>query len=242
LKRDLIWLSGLAAGAFAILAGLGIWQLQRLEWKLDLITRLEERIKAEPVTLAEAGRRQKSGHDIEYLRVRLAGRFLNSKERHLYSVEDGKAGWRIITPLELASGRIVMVDRGFVPQELKDPASRLGGLAKDPSQLTGIVRLPAEPGLFTPENDPNKNVWYWRDLQGMASSVLAADQVKQLVPFLLQVESGTGAEGWPQPGISNINLPNKHLQYAMTWFGLAGVLVFVFAFYLRGRLQQRTFT
>lgn len=242
MKRDLILLSVLAAGAFAILAGLGIWQLQRLEWKRDLISRLEERMSAEPVTLAEVDERQNAGRDIEYLRVRVKGEYLHSKERHLYTVQGGTAGWRVFTPLELPSGRIVMVDRGFIPQELKQPDNRSESQFEGWALVTGIVRLPGDQGLFTPDNAPGKNVWHWRDLDGMAASVLSPEQMERLEPFFIQHEDVPAMKGWPQAGYSNLNLPNRHLEYALTWFALAGVLVVVFALYLRGRLRTRPFT
>lgn len=242
MKRDLILLSALAAGAFAILAGLGVWQLQRLEWKQDLIARLEERTRAEPVTLAEVDERRKSGKDIEYLRMRVKGEYLHDKERHLYTVQGGTAGWRIITPLVLPSKRIVMIDRGFVPQELKQLESRPDSAIKGWALVTGIVRLPGEQALFTPDNDTDKNVWHWRDLEGMAASVLSPEQMERLEPFFIQHEDVPSMEGWPQAGYSNLNLPNRHLEYALTWFALAGVLVVVFALYLRGRLRARPFT
>lgn len=242
MKRDLILLSALAAGAFAILVGLGVWQLQRLEWKQGLITRLEERVKAEPITLAEVNERREAHQDIEYLRTRVKGEYLHGKERHLYTVEDGKVGWRIITPLKLQTGRFVMVDRGFVPEALKQPSSRPGSPVDGWSLVTGIVRLPDNQRLFTPDNAPEKNVWHWRDLEGMASSVLSQEQMKQLEPLFIQQENIPAMKEWPQAGYSNINLPNKHLEYALTWFALAGVLLVVFAFYLRSRLRSRSFT
>lgn len=242
MKRDIIVLSVLAAAAFAILVALGAWQLQRLEWKQSLIAQLDARMRAEPVTLTQARERLKAGEDIEYLRVRAKGEFLHDKERHLYTVQDGKAGWRIITPLGLENGRFVLVDRGFVPEALKPAATRPGSTPTGSVLVTGVVRLPGDKGYFTPDNAPAENIWHWRDLDAMAASVLDGEQVERVEPFFIQQEEMPSMTGWPRAGYANLNLPNRHLEYALTWFALAGVLLVVFAFYLRSRLRARPFT
>jgi surfeit locus 1 family protein len=238
LKRDLIWLSAFTAAAFSILSGLGFWQLQRLQWKQDLISRIETRIRAEPVSLPEADQLRNRTGDIEFLRVSAEGRYDHDKERHLYTVMNGKAGWRIFTPLETRSGRIVMIDRGFVPEELKESGARPEGQLAGTVRATGLVRVPARQGLFTPENAPEKNTWYWRDLKGMASSVLSGEQEERLAPYFVQLETAPVPGGWPQAAAAQTNLPNRHFGYALTWFGLAAGLFVVFAVYVRGRLRR----
>lgn len=238
MKRDLIWLSAFAAAAFAILAGLGFWQLQRLQWKQDLISRIEARIRAEPVSLPEADEPRNRTGDIEFLRVSTEGRYHHDKERHLYTVINGKAGWRIITPFETRSGRIVMIDRGFVPEEMKESGTRPGGQLTGTVRATGLIRLPERQGLFTPENAPEKNTLYWRDLKGMASSVLSGEQEERLAPYFVQLEATPVPGGWPKAAAVQTNLPNRHFGYALTWFGLAGALLVVFAVYIRGRLRR----
>ena len=106
---------------------MGVWQLQRLEWKQGLIAQIEARAHAEPVALKEAVTRARAGEDVSYLRVRVEGRFDNGKERYLYAVSDGAPGWHVITPLTTPDGEVVLVDRGFVPVALKDPSSRAQG-------------------------------------------------------------------------------------------------------------------
>ncbi len=132
--------------AFAILIGLGKWQLDRREWKLGIIDRIETRVHDEPISLSLAKREWTEKQDVEYYRVLLVGRFLHDDERYLYTLVDGKAGWRVITPLQVRGGEIVLVDRGFVPEELKDPATR------KPGQIGGTVEMIGlAPHLGAPE-------------------------------------------------------------------------------------------
>lgn len=238
MKRDLIWLTALAAVVLAVLVSLGFWQLQRLAWKQNLISQIEARVHAVPVSLNEAISRWKKDGDIEYTRVRLEGRFLHDKERHLFSVIDGKSGWRIFTPFETVGGQTVMADRGFVPDALKDAKARPGGQFDGPVKVVGLARKGEKQGLFIPDNAIEKNSWYWRDLEGMARSAISPQDLTRLVPFFVELEAQPVPGDWPKGGVTRLKLPNSHLQYALTWFGLAGVLLVVVAVYVTGRVRQ----
>jgi len=242
LRRDLIWLSTLAVAAFGVLVALGGWQLQRLAWKDELITRIEAQSHAAPVSLVQAIAQWKKSQDVEYLRVRLEGRFQHANESHFFTVIKGTPGWRVITPLETPSGHLVMVDRGFVPQGLKQPEARVAGQINGVRKVIGLARAPGAHGLFVPDNDAEKNSWFWRDLAGMASSALSATENERLVPFFVELEAAPVPGGWPRGGVTRLELPNKHLQYAFTWFGLAAGLLAVFTMYMRGRLQRHSIT
>lgn len=242
MKRDLMWLSALAAAAFGVLVALRFWQLQRLALKQGLIERIEARVRAAPLSLAQAIARWEDTKDVEYLRVRLEGRFQHARERHYYTVIKGTPGWRVITPLATPSGRIVMTDRGFVPERLKQPGARAAGQSEGPQNVTGLARAPGTQAPFVPDNSVAKNTWFWRDLEGMASSALSAAEIERLAPFFVELEATPVPGGWPKSGVTRLELSNKHLQYAVTWFGLAGALLAVFAVYLRGRLRSRPFT
>ena len=242
MKRDLMWLSALAVAAFSVLVGLGIWQLQRLAWKQGLIARIEARSRAAPVTLRQVLAQWEDSRDVDYLRVRLEGRFQHASEHHYFTVIKGTPGWRVITPLETSSGQIVMVDRGFVPEQLKDPCRRAAGQLKGLNKVIGLARAPGEKGLFTPDNSVEKNNWFWRDLEGMASSALSVAEIEHLVPFFVELEATPVPGGWPRGSVTRLELRNTHLQYALTWFGLAGGLLAVFAIYLHGRLRRHSFT
>lgn len=242
MKRDLMWLSALVVAVFGVLAGLGFWQLQRFTFKQGLIERIEARTRAAPLSLAQAIEQWENTRDIEYLRVRLEGRFQHANERHYFTVIKDMPGWRVITPLATPSGRIVMTDRGFVPDGLKQPEARAAGQSEGLQIVTGLARASGTQNPFVPDNSPEKNTWFWRDLGGMASSTLSAAEIERLAPFFVELDATPVPGGWPKGGVTRLELPNKHLQYAVTWFGLAGTLLAVFAVYLRGRFRRRPFT
>jgi len=222
--------------ALALLIGLGVWQLQRLEWKRGLIAEIETRAKAPPISLAEALALAKDGGDPSYLHVRVAGRFENDKERHLYALADGAPGWHLITPLVADDGATVMVDRGFVPDALKEQATRPQSQVEGETSVTGLVRVPESKGAFTPDSDPDRDRWYYRDLDGMAQSMFG-DKPQNLAPFFLEAEEGGPPGSWPRGGQTRLDLPNNHLQYAITWFLLAFCLLVIYAVYVRQALQ-----
>ena len=239
MKRDLIWLTAFAAIAFAVLVSLGYWQLQRLAWKEGLIAQIEQRVDATPVPLDAAVARWKKTGDVEYLRVRTGGRFLHDKEMHLFAVIDGKSGWRVFTPLEADGGEIVIADRGFVPDALKKADQRAAGQIPGPVEIVALARRPETPGLFTPDNAADRNIWYWRDLEGMSASALSSRDRERVVPFFLEMEAQSVPGDWPKGGATRLKLSNNHLQYALTWFGLAGTLLVVVIVYVVNRLRQR---
>ncbi len=225
----------LALAGLAVLIGLGVWQLERLEWKEGLIAQVEARSKDAPITLAEAMAIESKGRDPSYYRVRVEGRFHHAQERYLYALSksDGTPGWHVITPLATANGDIVLVDRGFVPDRLKDPSSRPSGQVEDVVTVTGIVRSPETQGLFTPDNEVQANRWFWRDLSGMARSMFPEGTI-EVAPFFLEAEQSDVPGGWPEGGQTRLELPNNHLQYAITWFLLALCLVVIYVIYVRG--------
>ncbi len=233
--KGLITFSIFMAGVFALLIGLGVWQLQRLEWKEALIAKIEARTKAPPVSLDEAVKRARAGEDVSYLRVRAEGSFDHAKELHLYALSDGEAGWRVIAPIATDTGEIVLVDRGFVPGDKQDPAARPEGQIAGPVSIVGLARMPQAQGTFDPENEPGANRWFWRDLDAMIAA--AGLQKSEAAPFLLEAERGEVPGGWPRGGETRLAIRNDHLQYALTWFLMAICLVVVYAVYLRGRLR-----
>lgn len=233
--KKLIGFTIVTLAALALLIGLGVWQLQRLEWKRGLIKEIETRTKAPPVSLAEAIALAGDG-DPSYLHVRVSGRFKNDKERHLYAIADGAPGWHLITPLVAGDGAIVLVDRGFVPDAMKEQATRPQSLVEGETSVTGLLRLPESQDAFTPNTDPNRNRWYYRDLDGMARSMFG-DKPPNLAPFFIEVEESGPPGSWPRGGQTRLDLPNNHLQYALTWFLLAFGLLVVYAVYVRQALR-----
>jgi surfeit locus 1 family protein len=234
--RSLLLLTAFSAAALALLIGLGLWQMQRLEWKQGLIAQIEARTHADPVTLKEAVARARAGQDVSYLRVRVEGRFDNGKERYLYAVSDGPPGWHVITPLETPEGEVVLVDRGFVPNAFKEPSSRAQGEINDALAVTGLARTPDTQGLFIPDNEPAENRWFWRDLGAMSKSMFP-EGAPDIAPFILEAERSDIPGGWPLGGQTRLDPPNNHLQYALTWFLLALCLVVIYVIYVRSRLR-----
>lgn len=215
--------------ALAILISLGTWQVERLHWKEGLLADIAERQAAAPVALADIEAMAAAGGDIEYRKVTATGRYINNKERHFFATWRGQTGYYIYTPLELADGRTLFVNRGFVPFENKEPEMRMQGQLTDQQTVTGLARgkLPGKPSWVVPDNDIAKNIFYWKDLDVMASSV-GLDKAG-VVPFFVDADSTPNPAGLPIGGVTQMDLPNNHLQYAFTWYGLAAVLVVVVA-------------
>jgi len=211
--------------ALAILLSLGTWQVQRLHWKEGLLADIATRQAAPAVPLADIEKMAADGGDIEYRKVTATGRYINNKERHFFATWRGQTGYYIYTPLELADGRYLFVNRGFVPYENKEPEMRMQGQLTDQQSVTGLARakLPAKPSWLVPDNDIAKNIFYWKDLDVMATST-ELDPSK-VVPFFVDADSTLNPAGLPIGGVTQVDLPNDHLQYAVTWYGLAAVLV-----------------
>ncbi|MBB4122219.1 SURF1 family protein [Martelella radicis] len=215
---------GLALVAFICLILLGNWQVRRLHWKEGLLATIEARLAAPPVSLAEIETMATEGADIRYRPVTVTGTFEHDRERHYFATFEGLSGYYVYTPLKLEDGRIVFVNRGFVPFDRKDAATRAQGQVEGPVTITGLSRerLPEKPSFLVPENDLSKNIFYWKDLDAMAASAgLGAETV---LPFFIDAGDAENPGGLPVGGVTRISFPNNHLQYAITWYGLAAVL------------------
>jgi len=217
-----------------LLLGLGTWQLQRLKWKEGLIAAREAAMTGTPVPLpATLG----AARALVYHRVRAEGRFLNYRELYLHAIAaDGAAGYHILTPLALGGGRFVLVDRGFVPEELKSPARRAAANTAGERSVTGVLRLPEQHGWFVPDNEPARNEWFFIDLPAMA----AAAHVDSFPPFYLAADATPNPGGYPIGGQTRIDLPNHHLQYAITWYSLAAALLVFYVLLVRRHRGERT--
>ncbi len=141
----------------------------------------------------------------------------------------------MIAPLVTPDGEIVLVDRGFVPDVLKDRAARGEGEPSGAVTVTGLARAPETQGSFIPDNDPERNRWFWRDLAGMTKSMGLEGTI---APFFVDAERSGAVGVWPQGGQTRLDIPNDHLQYAITWFLLALSLLVIYAIYVRGRWRR----
>jgi len=213
-----------------LLLGLGTWQVQRLDWKEGLIAERNAALAAAPVPLPKT---VDDARSLAFHPVRAEGEFLNDREIHLNAQSlKGDAGFHIITPLRLSDGAIVFVDRGFVPTDRRAPATRQAGEIAGPTVVTGLLRQPEPPGWFTPANEPQKNSWFSIDLPAMTR----AAAIESALPFYIDADKTPVPGGWPQGGQTITDLPNDHLQYAITWYALALALV---AIYIRFALRRR---
>ncbi|MFN3719579.1 MAG: SURF1 family protein [Rhizobium rhizophilum] len=223
--------------ALFILISLGTWQVNRLHWKEALLADIQQRSTAAPVDIPELERLLTSGEAVDYRHATATGRYLNDKERHFLATFQSQSGFYLYTPLELADGRYLLVNRGFVPYDRKDPATRSESLVEGEQTVTGLARaeLTEKPSSLVPDNDETANIFYWKDRARMAASVdLPADRV---LPFFLDADATPVAGGLPKGGVTQIDLPNNHLQYVITWYGLAFALV---AVVLAGLIRRKS--
>ncbi len=235
--RPLPRLTIAAALMFTALMWLGVWQIQRLHWKLNLIATVNHNLAAPPLSLEEALR---MGPDAaSYHRVALTGHFDNAKEAYVFTTgPDGHPVYHVLTPFIVAGGKAIMVDRGYIPLELKDPAKRPAGELTGARRVVGVWRRPDAAGYFTPAPDRKARVWYAREVTAIA----ATDKLHLLAPVVVEADATPNPGGWPKGGQTVVQFRNQHLQYAITWFALAAGLVLVYLAYHRaqGRLGFRT--
>ena len=221
---------------FAILCGLGVWQLERLQWKLALIATVNGHLADAPIGLDQILRLP--ADQAQYRPVTLHGRFDHGKEAYVFTTDAaGDAVYHVLTPFTTDDGRVLMVDRGMVTADRLAPASRAAGNVQGPTRVTGVWRVPDAPGFFTPAADLGKRTWYARDLAGIA----AADHVVLAAPVVIEAGPAPNPGGWPKGGQTVVHFRNQHLSYAITWFGLAGCLLGVWLAYhiSKGRIARR---
>jgi surfeit locus 1 family protein len=216
-----------------VLIALGVWQIERKAWKESLIAALTERVAAPPQALPAAKDWAKIDRaSDEYRRVKFTATFDNAREALVFAAATGfrpdvtSPGYWVFTPARLADGSAIVVNRGFVPDARRDPRSRPQGQTAEPIEITGAMRWPEERHWFTPADDPARNLWFTRDPVGMAAA--KGVDPKMLAPFYVEQEAPMPPGGLPQPGKLVVVLSDNHLQYALTWFGLAAVLAAVF--------------
>lgn len=227
--RPLPGFTAFAVIMFALLMSLGVWQIHRLHWKLGLIAQVQHSMSMPPLNLDQA---LAMGTAAQYHRVLLDGWFLNDKEVYVYAAGEGGAPiYHVLTPFETRDRHIVMVDRGVVPAERLDPHKRL---PVNERVMIGVWRTPDPPGWFTPAPDLKHRTWFSRDVTAMA----ARDGVKLAAPVVVEADAAPNPGGWPKGGQTRVTFRNEHLQYAITWFGLAAVLLGIYvSFHIsKGRL------
>jgi surfeit locus 1 family protein len=219
--------------AFAILCGLGFWQLERLQWKLALIETVNRNMAAPPLTLEQA--LTSDPQAIQYRRITLSGVFDNALESYSFATSAGGEGlYHVLTPFTTDDGHMLLVDRGVVPESKLDPATRKEGDPPGETEVTGVWRIPDPPGAFTPPPDTARRIWYARDVPAIA----AARGITLAVPVLIEADATPNPGGLPLGGQTVVSFRNLHLGYALTWFGFAACLIGVWLAYhiQKGRL------
>ncbi len=227
----------------AILASLGTWQVARLAWKTDLIATMTERTKAAPVAAPGLAAAEASeGQAIDWMPVRLSGRFLAERDVTVHAIlgeprgRHGGSGVWVMTPFARDDGSIVWINRGFVPRQ----GMTLAAWAPPPStplEISGILRRPEPRGTYTPADDPAHRLWFVRDPAVLSAA--AAIATAEVAPYTVDLAAAfTPSGGLPQAGETRLSYPNDHLGYAITWYGLALTCAGVFAVFARGRLKR----
>jgi surfeit locus 1 family protein len=236
--RALLPAALMTVAGLAILLGLGFWQMERKAWKETLLATIAARTSEAPVDFLNAySATHENELGFEYMRAKVRGRYLKDKERYFYAPDANLGpGYQVFTPLEIAGTKqVVFVNRGFVTEDRKDPAKRPEGQIEGEVEVVGLMRGPGQKGTFTPDNDPKANLWFWRDYQGLFASAFSGTDLVPVAAFLDAEEAAPG--GWPKGHATLVDLPNRHLEYALTWFGLAVTLLAVFLAYAWTRLR-----
>jgi surfeit locus 1 family protein len=228
-------LGGLALLAFVGLVALGTWQVERRAWKLDLIARVDARIHAPPAALPPpaAWPAIHAAAD-EYRHVQASGTFLYDQEALTQATTALGAGYWVMTPLRMRDG-VVLVNRGFVPADRRDRASRAAAERPGETTVTGLLRMTEPKGGFLRSNDPAADRWHSRDVQAIAD----ARGLRDVAPFFLDADATPNPGGLPVGGLTVVSFPNSHLVYALTWYALALMLAGGAAYMAREEWRAR---
>lgn len=225
----------IAAVAFVVLVGLGTWQMQRLEWKTALIAERDNALAAPPVAL------QKVASDPEafrFRRVKAEGVYRHDSEVLIAPrTFKGQSGRDVITPMTLSDGRILLVNRGWIPEDRVDPALRAQGQIVGNVSVTGIVSQAGKSSTWTPDNEPASNSWYFVDIDAIskARGLSAAP-----LPFVFRADATPNPGGLPRGRPARFELKNDHLEYALTWYALAFVLAVIYFLSQRRRRTENS--
>lgn len=226
--RPTLWPTVFTVPAVLLMLGLGIWQLERLQWKEALIAERTERTSAAAIALPGPAT---DVADLEYYRVLITGEFLHDKEIFLGARSlNGNAGYHVVTPFRLADGRVLFVDRGWIPLSRKAAETRQAGEVKGAVTLDAVIRLRGTQNWMVPDNRPDLDFFFWTDLPAMAKLMQLPTAETR---FFLDAGPAKNPGGYPIGGQTRIDLPNDHLQYAITWFSLAAALLVIYVIYHR---------
>ncbi len=217
------WTKRVVLGAFivagiALFMSLGVWQLQRLAWKLDLIRTVDARLVADPVDApGPSSWPEISAANDAYRRVRVSGHFTGAPPAFVQAVTQLGPGFWVVEPFQTDRGFIVLVNRGFAT---KLEADHLPSAPADDATITGLLRVTEPGGAFLRSNDPVDDRWYSRDVAEIAK----ARALQDVAPYFIDADASVASSGPPVGGLTVVSFRNHHLIYALTWFGLAAML------------------
>jgi surfeit locus 1 family protein len=230
-----------ALAGLAVLIGLGTWQLERKAWKENLIATVEQRLAAAPAALPPRAQWDTlNQQQDEFRRVSLRATIPPDTEGRVYASGSGLRddikgpGYFAFAPARLADGSVVVINRGYVPNPSAYASLRPLGVTGEPIDVIGVLRWPEPRGAFVSDHTARDDLWFTRDHRAMAAHYGWG----QAAPFYIEQEAPVPPGGLPRPGTLKINLRNEHLNYALTWYGLAAVLVAVFAVWAFGRRRR----
>ncbi len=234
--RPLPWLSVVTLISLILLISFGNWQMRRLEWKLNMIENVTARTDVPTRPIDDVLASYTSDDERAYWHVEAEGVFDHDKELHYYrvNVKTGAPGYNIITPLLREGKPPLLVNRGFVPLDQKDPATRQAGQVSGTVKVPGLIYIPGPQGTFVPDNQPAENMWFFYDLKAMRQ----AAGLPEVLPVILEADKGVGPAAGPEGGQTQLAFKNDHLSYALTWYGLAISLfvIYLIFHYKAGRL------
>ncbi len=250
--RDNFWFTVFCAATFVLLVTLGTWQVKRLQWKAALIEKVETNMAMEPIVMIgkdewdisvvggkihreieEFGTKPPQlSSEFEFRKVKLSGLLLHKQQIELIGKYHGKkVGTHIITPLQLETGQIVLVNRGWLPEdsELKTQSD------SEPTMVEGLIMPPhRKPWRFLPQNQPEKNIWLWEDAEQMAGYIKNTGSLEVSPVLIRQTGPEDSSDAFPTILLSDkINIRNDHLEYAITWYSLALIIVVMYFIYIR---------
>lgn len=224
----------LLIGGMVLLAGfvaLGLWQVQRLAWKQDLIARLEQRLAAAPAPAPGAtdwAALSKTAD--EYRRVSVRGRFDHTRETFVSASTELGSGYWVLTPLQSEDGFWLLVNRGFVTPQLRERSRRAADEPRTAIEVSGLLRLSEPGGSVLQRNEPAAGRWYSRDVAAIAGARQLSGPV---APYFVDAWPAADREAWPRPGLTVLQFSNNHLVYALTWFALAAMVAGALVYLLR---------
>lgn len=234
--RPVLWVTLLLAGLFALagFVALGMWQVNRLNWKTELIQRVEQRVKAVPVAAPGPAEWQALNEaSAEYRRVTLRGQYAHELETLVQATTALGSGYWVLTPMRTEQGFWVLVNRGFVPPDKRDPTTRRDSAADGVQSAEGLLRLTEPRGRVLQDNDATAGRWYSRDVVAIAAArgLGTGDKAGAVAPYFVDQAAANDAPlDWPRPGLTVLHFSNNHLMYALTWFVLAGMVAVAIAY------------